>query len=109
MENTELLPGYRAIKRLVRDLKHNEGAQSYWLQISRICLDEHYRTQGDFAGAWVFDEAKRQGLRGFNNLRRLVSYGILRKEGTSRKGRRAYYSMVDPTGVERALLEVLSK
>jgi len=30
----------------------------------------------------------------------------LKKEGTSRQGRRAYYTMVDPEGVEQALNEL---
>lgn len=56
--------------------------------------------------AWVLERSSKRGIRWFPNLRLLVSYGILKHEDTTRGGRRAYYTMPDPEGVEKALREL---
>lgn len=62
---------------------------------------------GRFAGAWVLERAKKHGVHWIPNLRKLVAYRILAKEGDStRGGRRAYYSMPDLKAVERALNDI---
>ena len=91
--------GYEAVKRLARE-------RAKWLPIVEACLEENKRTGGDFAGAWVLEEAKKRGVQWFPNLRILVSYGILQVKDRSRSGRRAYYIMPDPEGVQRALQEM---
>lgn len=77
-----------------------------WLPIVKVCLEEARETKGEFAGAWVLERANKRGIRWFPNLRLLVSYGILKHEDTTRGGRRAYYTMPDPEGVEKALQEL---
>lgn len=97
MENE--ISGYKAVKRLSVE-------RPDWLPIVRECLNLFKEIKSDFAGAWVFKRVQEKGIK-FSNLRLLTSFGILKKEGTSRGGRRAYYSMVDPEGVEIALKELL--
>ena len=94
----EIISGYKAVKRLAVE-------RPDWLPIVRECLNLSKEIKGDFAGAWVFKRVQKKGLK-FSNLRLLVSFGILKKEGTSRQGRRAYYTVVDPEGVEQALNEL---
>ena len=77
-----------------------------WIPILKACLREAQRVRGDFAGAWVLEEAKRDGIQWFPNLRTLKSCGILQKTHISRGGRRAYYLMPDIEGVEKALSEL---
>ena len=96
---TEEISGYKAVKRLAVE-------RPDWLLIVQECLNLSKEIKGDFAGAWVFKRVQEKGLK-FSNLRLLVSFGILKKEGTSRGGRRAYYSIFDPEGVEQALNELL--
>jgi len=91
--------GYRGVIQLSREDPH-------WLPIVAAALEETARVDA-FAGAWVLKRAKKRGVRWIPNLRKLVSYGILRKDGeSSRGGRRAYYSMPDVDGVKRALEKI---
>ncbi len=111
-------PGYNAVKRLARERPN-------WLPVVEVCLEEARYAKGHFAGAWVLKRADDRGITlfpssglwasygiskparaWFPNLRLLVSYGILKHEDTTRGGRRAYYTMPDPDGVERALREL---
>ncbi len=94
----EQTPGYKATKRLSVE-------RPDWLPIVRECLDLSKEISGDFAGAWVYKRVRDKGLK-FSNLRLLTSFGILKKEDTSRGGRRAYYSFVDRDGTEQALKEL---
>ena len=94
-----MLSGYTAVKRLARE--HPD-----WILIVEACLEEAKQINGEFAGAWVLERTKGRGINWFPNLRLLVSYGILKREGTARGGRRAYYTMPDPRGVETALKEL---
>lgn len=94
-----MLSGYNALKRLARERPN-------WIPIVESCLEEAKHENGEFAGAWVLERAKRRGINWFPNLRLLVSYGILRHEDTTRGGRRAYYTMPDPRGIEMALKEL---
>jgi len=95
----KMLPGYNAVKRLARD-------RPDWLPIVEACLEEAKESKGEFAGAWVLERAKKKGIKWFPNLRLLVGYGILKHEDTTRGGRRAYYTMSDREGVEKALREL---
>ena len=64
---------------------------------------------GQFAGSYVMRELSRMAGQPVHvpGLRRLVTYGLLEKCGEStRGGRRAYYRMIDRTGVEAALAEL---
>ena len=103
MENFKITSGYKAVMRLAREFPN-------WLPVVEAALEEAKATKGsDFAGTWVLNKAKEKGIQWFPNLRILVTYGILQKEGTSRGGRRAYYSMPDLNGVEQALVELKNK
>ena len=90
--------GYKAVKRLAVE-------RPDWLPIVQECLQLSKEIKGDFAGAWVYSRVCKKGIK-FSNLRLLTSFGILKKEDTSRGGRRAYYSFPDPDGVEQALREL---
>ena len=94
----ELSSGYKAVKRLAVE-------RPDWLPIVRECLILSKEIKGDFAGAWIYKRVIGKGIK-FSNLRLLTSFGILKKEDTSRGGRRAYYSIPDPFGVESALKEL---
>ena len=79
-----------------------------WHGIVAAALEEAKTIKGErFAGTWVLERAKKHGVHWIPNLRKLVAHGILVKEGDStRGGRRAYYSMPDADGVERALRDI---
>jgi hypothetical protein len=94
----EEISGYKAVQRLAVE-------RPDWLPIVSECFNLSKEIKGDFAGSWVFRRVQEKGLK-FSNLRLLVGFGILKNEGTSRAGRRAYYSVIDPEGVERALNEL---
>ncbi len=71
--------------------------------LALVLLKECYRwvlAQGRdqiFAARWVLERLPEI------NLRTLSARGILEKVGSSRGGHRAYYRMVDPDAVGRAL------
>jgi len=69
------------------------------LGILKQCYDWVLKQGRDqvFAARWVL------GGLPVVNLRTLSARGILKKVGTSRGGHRAYYIMVDPDDVGRAL------
>lgn len=101
MANTRYKNGYEGVIALLRE--HPE-----WIGIVKASLEEARSIKsGGFAGAWVLNRARKyHGISWVPNLRKLSSYGILEKDGeSSRGGRRAYYVMPDPDGVERALSE----
>lgn len=103
MEKENIPTGYEAVKKLAEDYPD-------WLPIVEAALDlsKTYKS-GEIAGRWVLNKAREKNLTWLaptHNLRKLVSYGILEKVDTSRGGRRAYYIMPDPEGVERALKEL---
>lgn len=99
MENQEKTGGYKGVMRLAHE-------NPKWIPVVQATLETSKSTKGDFAGAWVLNRAKEKGVNWFPNLRILVAYGILQKEGTARAGRRAYYTMPDPDGVQQALTEL---
>jgi len=94
----------RTVLRLARE-------RPEWLPVldaACSCAREAEQYGGEFAGARVITElARTTGVRWLPGLRTLVSFGLLEKSGdTVRGGRRAYYRMPDPIGVEQALREV---
>jgi len=104
------MAGFDAVLRLGDELPD-------WLPIVEACLKEERRTQGSgFCGRWVLNDLTRDNWPGlpygtttapwFPGLGMLVRRGILRHRSTSRAGGRAYYTMPDPEGVERALREL---
>lgn len=99
MNNQEPTNSYKGVLRLAQENPN-------WVPIVEAALETAKSTHGDFAGAWVLNRAKEKGVSWFPNLRMLVTYGILKKEGTARAGRRAYYSMPDPASIEAALNEL---
>ncbi len=99
MANQERTNGYKGVMRIVYE-------NPRWLGVVQSALETSKATKGDFAGSWVLNRAKEKGINWFPNLRILVTYGILQKVDVSRGGRRAYYSMPDPEGVEQAIKEL---
>ena len=99
------MDAYTAVKRLAREHQEENGKID-WLSVVQACLEQAKDTQGEFAGAWVLNKAKEKGIPWFPGLRLLVRYGILKHEDTTRGGRRAYYTMPDCEGVEKALQEL---
>lgn len=99
----------RDIRGAVLELAYERGD---WLPVLRAACVQARKTQpygGRFAGSWVLQElASQTGNREWRpGLRLLVAYGLLEKDGEStRGGRRAYYRMPDPDGVEQALAEL---
>jgi hypothetical protein len=85
-----------------------------WLAVLRAACVQARKSApygGEFAGRWVLQEVERMtGAPTWRpGLRKLVACGLLEKAGEStRGGRRAYYRMPDPDGVEKALAEVPS-
>ena len=86
-----------------------------WVPVLRaacVCAERAERFDGEFAGefagAWVLSELKRETGEGWRpGLRTLATFGLLEKSGESvRGGRRAYYRMPDRSGVEAALAEL---
>lgn len=92
---------YEAVVSLLRE--HPE-----WKGMIVAALEEAQTIKsGRFAGKWVLERARKYGVTWVPNLKKLVAYGILVKEGDSTQGgRRAYYAMPDPAGVEQALKDV---
>ena len=92
---------YEATFELLREFPQWRGVIAAALEEAQTITTER------FAGKWVLNRAKKHGVTWVPNLRKLVSHGILQKEGEStRGGSRAYYSMPDPAGVARALRDV---
>ena len=101
--------GYTGIRRLAKE--HPD-----WLPVVEACLKCLKTEEGEFAGSWALDELNKTqwpGLRfgntrakWFPGLRLLAGYGILKHEDTTRAGRRAYYTIPDREGVEKALHEL---
>jgi len=104
MANMRYSNGYEAVIALLREHPN-------WRGVVKAALEEARTIKNDrFAGAWVLERAKKYGIHWIPNLRKLVSYGILVKMGdSSRGGRRAYYSIPDMEGVEKALMEAISE
>ncbi len=92
--------GYEAVVQLLRD-------HPQWFPVVVAALEEAQTIKSNrFAGAWILERAKKYGVQWIPNFKKLVAYGILQKDGeSSRGGRRAYYSMPDIEGVEKALKE----
>lgn len=87
-----------------------------WLPIVKLCC-EMAKEDERFAGSWVIYRAGELGLSPVVKLREpdiywlpglklLVGYGILKHEFSTRRKTRAYYTMPDREGVERALREL---
>jgi hypothetical protein len=77
-----------------------------WFPVLQVCLEQARRGTTDrFAGSWVVWKLQQMDIKPPNNLRKLTSFGILVKTHTTRAGKRAYYVMPDPNGVEKALFE----
>jgi hypothetical protein len=83
-----------------------------WIPVLKAACSQARRCApygGEFAGSWVLREmAAKTGAPPWRpGLRLLVAYGLLEKSGEStRGGRRAYYRMPDPDGVEQALTQL---
>lgn len=89
--------GYDSVMELARE-------KPQWLRVAKAACEEAAQAN-EFAGAWVL-----QRMGGWApSLRTLATYGIVQKVGSSRGGRRAYYTMPDRSGVERAVHELECK
>jgi len=104
------MSSYDAVRRLASE-------RPDWVPIMAACHREATRPgTSRFAGRWVLNDLRRRGWRGltykgeqvqsFPGLKMLERYGILEHDHTTRAGRRAYYTMRDPEGVDKALQEL---
>ena len=71
----------------------------HWLPVLESSYQLALRTNNRFCGAWVYTRLGRW----FPSLRPLARYGILEKIDSSRRGKRAYYRMVDLEDVHSQL------
>jgi len=92
-KETDLMSGYDRTMQLARE------RNTLALGILKQCYEWVLKQGRDqmFAARWVLG-----GIPAVN-LRTLSTRGILEKVGLSRGGHRAYYRMVDPDSVGRAL------
>ena len=58
---------------------------------------------GRFAGAWVMQNLRANGIVPPSNLRTLSKLGLLKLDATTRYGNRAYYTMPNATLIAAAL------
>ena len=95
-----MVSGYSAAKKLMEE-------KPEWYPIVSESL-KAAKKYGEFAGSWVVKEIREKGetFPFGPGLKTLAAIGILKRTETTRSGRRAYYIMPDPEGVERALGEV---
>lgn len=98
MYTMNAISGYKAVKRLAHE-------RPELLPIVRVCFDMAKTTDNDFAGKWVLKKFVDTDIK-LSNLRSISSFGIIVKTGSARGGTRAYYSMPDIKGVEKALDEL---
>ena len=89
---------------IVRLLLHTEPD---WGPILHECIivAQQRKDTGKFAGAWVMQGLRAQGIPSPNNLRTLARLGLLTRLNTSRHGNRAYYTIPDPKAITKALKE----
>ena len=103
MKKENISSGYEAVKRLAED---HPG----WLVVVEAALEVSKSTVSSnrLPGSRVWKRTMVKGIKWkLTNFTRLVKYGILERQGeATRGGRRRYYSMPDPEGVERALREL---
>lgn len=105
----KMTPAHKGVKRLAMD--HPD-----WIPVVKASLKCAKRYRGEFAGKWVLNELNKTNWPGlkygntkakwFPGLRLLKVYGILERKDVTRGGRRAYYTMPDAKGVEKALGEI---
>lgn len=81
-------------------------AEPKWGPILRECIvvAKQRKDGGKFAGAWVMNGLRAQGITPPNNLRTLSAVGLIKLLTTARGGKRAYYTLVDEKAIRRALL-----
>jgi hypothetical protein len=98
------LSGRPTAAQVVRMLLH---AEPHWGPILRECVivAEQRKESGKFAGAWVMQGLRAQGIETPNNLRTLARLGLLTLLSTARHGNRAYYTIPDPKSITKALKE----
>ncbi len=82
-------------------------AEPKWGPILRECviLGNETKNKDKFAGAWVIQALRIQGVTPPSNLRTLSALGLLKMVHTTRSGNRAYYTMPDSKSITKALKE----
>ena len=106
IESRHGVSGRPTAEELVRKLVYVEPS---WGQILRECLivlgRRGVKSGGvmKFAGAWVMQGLRANGITPPNNLRTLSSLGLLTLLSTTRAGNRAYYTIPDVKGITRVL------
>jgi hypothetical protein len=98
------LSGRPTTAHVVRLLLH---AEPHWGPILRECIivAQQRKDEGKFAGAWVMQGLRAQGIETPNNLRTLARLGLLKLLSTARHGNRAYYTIPNPKAITKALKE----
>jgi len=100
------LSGHPTTAEVVRMLLH---AEPDWGPVLRECIivAQQRKDGGKFAGAWVMQGLRAQGIKPPNNLRTLARLGLLTLLSTARHGNRAYYKIPDLKAITKAIKEVL--
>lgn len=98
------LSGRPTTREIVRLLLY---AEPDWGPILRECIivAQQRKDEGKFAGAWVMQGLRAQGIQTPSNLRTLAKLGLLTLVHTSRHGNRAYYTLADAKVIHKALKE----
>jgi hypothetical protein len=89
---------------IVKLLLHTEP---HWGPVLHECIivAQQRKDDGKFAGAWVMQGLRAQGIEPPNNLRTLAKFGLLKLQSTTRHGNRAYYMIPDPKAITKAIKE----
>lgn len=74
-----------------------------WRDILSACIIMNEEHKGRFAGAWVMQLLRADGITPPSNLRTLSKFGLLKLDSTTRSGNRAYYTMPDAKLIASAL------
>lgn len=80
----------------------------HWSPIIQTCLELVDSGIEEFSATWVLKKTRSKGIYFSQNLKPLVTAGILVKTRTSRGGKRAYYKFVDKSIVTVALNNMIA-
>lgn len=103
-------PRYDALGKLppeekVRLLLRN---QPHWSVILRACIItlQQHKDKKHFAGAWVMQLLRADGITPPNNLRTLSAIRLIHVDKKTRCGNRAYYTMPDVKAITKVLKDL---
>ena len=94
-------------RRLLRAFPHWKPILLTCITVAKERGEESKNTKysGRFAGAWVIQSLRVDGIPPPSNLRTIATIGLIKLVSTSRSGNRAYYTIPDVAGITKALKE----